>query len=166
MPSACSTPAMRSESCSFIWHPKVRIRYRRSIGPRLLPGELRGAGLTNDRDADLPGVLQLLLHLLRDIACHHLRLEVVDLLRRDHHPNLAPGLHRERLLDAGVSVADLLEPFEALHVGLERFSPRARPAPRDRIGDLGEHRVYRVLLDLPVMGFDAVNDLGILLQAA
>ena len=23
-PSASSTPAMRSESCSFIWHPKVR----------------------------------------------------------------------------------------------------------------------------------------------
>ena len=25
-PSACNTPAIRSESCSFIWHPKVRIR--------------------------------------------------------------------------------------------------------------------------------------------
>jgi hypothetical protein len=29
MPSASSNPAMRSESCSFIWHPKVRTRYRR-----------------------------------------------------------------------------------------------------------------------------------------
>src|SRR5437016_9408028 len=27
MPSASSSPARRSESCSFIWHPKVRIRY-------------------------------------------------------------------------------------------------------------------------------------------
>src|SRR4051794_41838387 len=26
-PSASSSPAMRSESCSFIWHPKVRTTY-------------------------------------------------------------------------------------------------------------------------------------------
>src|SRR5581483_6363891 len=32
-PSASSTPAMRSESCSFIWHPYVRTRYLRAIGP-------------------------------------------------------------------------------------------------------------------------------------
>jgi hypothetical protein len=25
-PSAASSPAMRSESCSFIWHPKVRTK--------------------------------------------------------------------------------------------------------------------------------------------
>src|SRR3954451_13433608 len=29
MPSAASRPAMRSESCSFIWHPKVRTKKRR-----------------------------------------------------------------------------------------------------------------------------------------
>ena len=33
-PSACSRPAMRSESCSFIWHPKVRRKKRRgSVTP-------------------------------------------------------------------------------------------------------------------------------------
>ena len=32
-----SRPAIRSESCSFIWHPKVRIRYVRSIASRLPP---------------------------------------------------------------------------------------------------------------------------------
>jgi hypothetical protein len=31
IPSAVSKPAIRSESCSFIWHPKVRIRYVRSM---------------------------------------------------------------------------------------------------------------------------------------
>ena len=35
MPSAASSPPIRSESCSFIWHPKVRIRYVRSIASRL-----------------------------------------------------------------------------------------------------------------------------------
>ena len=29
-PSASSSPAIRSESCSFIWHPKVRTRYVRA----------------------------------------------------------------------------------------------------------------------------------------
>src|SRR5689334_16492417 len=29
MPSASRRPAMRSESCSFIWHPKVRTTYLR-----------------------------------------------------------------------------------------------------------------------------------------
>src|SRR5687767_5017680 len=28
-PSACSSPAIRSESCTFIWHPKVRTKKRR-----------------------------------------------------------------------------------------------------------------------------------------
>ena len=40
IPSASSSPAIRSESCSFIWHPKVRIRYAPlHVGPaRRSPG--------------------------------------------------------------------------------------------------------------------------------
>ena len=34
-PSASRRPAMRSESCSFIWHPKVRKKYVRATGVRL-----------------------------------------------------------------------------------------------------------------------------------
>src|SRR5437870_10793191 len=30
-PSATRRPAMRSESCSFIWHPKVRTKYVRAM---------------------------------------------------------------------------------------------------------------------------------------
>ena len=36
-PSASSKPAMRSESCSFIWHPKVRRKYVRATRERLGP---------------------------------------------------------------------------------------------------------------------------------
>src|SRR5205814_8181704 len=38
MPSCSKSPANRSESCAFIWHPKVRIRYVRDTGPRLGEG--------------------------------------------------------------------------------------------------------------------------------
>src|SRR5712691_8664548 len=38
MPSCSKSPASRSESCAFIWHPKVRIRYVRATGPRLGEG--------------------------------------------------------------------------------------------------------------------------------
>src|SRR3712207_659014 len=42
IPSASSSPAMRSESCSFIWHPKVRTRYRRpDTGPEVRAGTRR-----------------------------------------------------------------------------------------------------------------------------
>src|SRR5580658_1393585 len=33
-PSATRSPARRSESCSFIWHPKVRMWNVRAMGPK------------------------------------------------------------------------------------------------------------------------------------
>ena len=38
MPSLCRRPEMRSESCSFIWHPKVRTTY--FCGPLVTPERL------------------------------------------------------------------------------------------------------------------------------
>ena len=46
MPSARSIPPIRSESCSFIWHPKVRIRNVPLTSPRL-PCELGRARLAD-----------------------------------------------------------------------------------------------------------------------
>src|SRR4051794_6110291 len=37
-PSASRRPAMRSESCSFIWHPKVLNRYLRAIPAQVRRG--------------------------------------------------------------------------------------------------------------------------------
>src|SRR5262245_28685550 len=143
---------MRSESCSFIWHPNVRSRYLRSLrgparlrldsapeptcsviaprlpGARALLGVLDRAGLPHDRDLDLARVLELLLYLLGDVARHDLRREVVDVLRLDHDPDLATGLHRVHLLDARVARADLLEALEPLDVGLQALAPSPGPA--------------------------------------
>src|SRR5688500_4423596 len=113
IPSERSIPPIRSESCSFIWHPKVRIRNVPFTSSRL-PCELGGARLADHRDLDLPRVLELLLDLLRDVPCDRLGLEVVDVARGDHHAHLATGLHREDLLDSFVRRADLLEALESL----------------------------------------------------
>jgi hypothetical protein len=45
---------------------------------------LHGAGLAHGRDLDLPGVLELLLDLLGDVASHDLRREVVDVVGPHH----------------------------------------------------------------------------------
>src|SRR5919109_3219728 len=175
IPSSRSMPPIRSESCSFIWHPKVRIRKLPSISleatraPRPasdgLAGELGRPRLPDHGDLDLARVLELLLDLLRDVARDRLRLEIVHVLRRDHHPHLAARLHREHLLDALVLGADLLQTLEALDVGLQRLTPRTGPAAADRIGDLREDRVHGSLLHLPVVRLDAVDDVGVFLPA-
>ena len=86
--------------------------------------------LPDHRDPDLTRVLQLLLHLLRDVARDHLRGEVVDVLRLDQDPDLAARLHRVDLLDAREGVADLLQAFQPLDVGLERLAAGARAGRR------------------------------------
>src|SRR5690348_9105358 len=48
MPSAASRPAMRSESCSFIWHPKVRT-WNRRVTAAQCTGAPAGAGKEIDR---------------------------------------------------------------------------------------------------------------------
>src|SRR4249920_539882 len=123
-------------------------------------GVLDRTRLAHDRDLDLPGVLQLLLDLFGDVPRHHLGGEVVDVLGLDHHADLATGLHRVDLLDARVARADLLEALEALDVGLQALAAGPRAAARDSVGDLRDHRVDRPLLDLAVVGLDAVDDLG------
>src|SRR6266545_3999347 len=172
-PSDSSRPAIRSESCSFIWHPKVRIRYRPLIATpgyprrdRGSPRELDRPGLAHHGDLDLARVLELLLHLFGDVAGHHLSLEVVDVDGLDHHPDLPPGLHGIGLLHPGVGGADLLQPLQALDVGLQALPPRSGSPARDAVGDLGQDGLDRPLLHLAVVGLDTVHDLGRLPQPA
>ena len=72
---------MRSESCSFIWHPKVRMKYVPLLvhqTTRLLGVGRRAASLPDHHDLDLARVLELLLDLLGDVAGDDLGLQVVD----------------------------------------------------------------------------------------
>src|ERR687897_3265708 len=129
-------------------------------------GVLDAADLANHRDFDLPRVLELLLDPLGHVAGQDLGGHVVDVLGLDHDPDLAAGLHGEDLVDPRVAAGDLLEALQTLDVGLERLPPRPRPAARDGVGGLGQHRLDGALLDLAVVGLDGMDDLGPLLEPA
>ena len=70
-----------------------------------LAGELDGARLADHGDPDLAGVGQLLLDLLGHVPGDDLGLDVVDVARLDHDPDLPAGLHGEDLLDAVLGAA-------------------------------------------------------------
>ena len=75
---------MRSESCSFIWHPKVRTGTRLASSQAIYQGYLAystARSLPHDRDPDLARVLQLLLDLLGDVAGQDLGGQIVDVRR-------------------------------------------------------------------------------------
>src|SRR4051795_3335311 len=124
----CRSPRCDPATCSTRQAEILRREVRNVRLRGVLLGVLRGAGLADDRDADLAGVGQLFFDLLGDVARDDLGGDVVDLVRLDHHPDLATCLHREHLLDAGLLARDLLDPLEPLHVVLERLAPRTRPA--------------------------------------
>src|SRR5919107_3936132 len=97
-----------------------------------------GARLADHRDLDLAGVLELLLDLARNVARQRDRAVVVDAVRRDDHADLAPGLHRVDLVDAGVAGGDVLEVAQALDVLLERLAARAGARAAERVGGLDD----------------------------
>ena len=78
-------------------------------------------------------------------------------VRLDHDPDLAAGLHGEDLLHALLGERDLLQPLQPLDVGLERLPAGAGPAAADRVGGLGQHRLDRAHLDLVVVRLDGVH---------
>src|SRR5919201_3883030 len=77
---------------------------------------LHGSGLADDGDLDLSRVLERALDLLCDVPRKARGLEVVELVGLHHDTDLAAGLDRERLLDAGEAVRDALELLQPLDV--------------------------------------------------
>src|SRR3954451_3072825 len=112
-------PFMRSESCSFIWHPKVVTwkdfirfclrRLRQKADVTRLSSVVGRARLPYDGDFDLARVLELLLDLAGDLVAEQDRAVVVERARHDHDPDLAARLHGVDLVDAVVAGRDLLE---------------------------------------------------------
>src|SRR3954464_2323361 len=150
-------PFMRSESCSFIWHPKVVTWYRfmaRADGSRgrpagrrgraaRSPGVVRRARFADDGHLDLPRILELLLDLACDLVRQQDRAVVVEGAGVEHDADLPAGLHRVDLVDALVACRDVLEVAQALDVLLERLAAGARARARERIGGLDDDRLHR-----------------------
>src|ERR1044072_8689147 len=124
-------PFMRSESCSFIWHPKVvtwkgllLTAVTEGTGGRALLRVVHRARLADHRHLDLPGVLELLLDVARDLARQRAGAVVADRARLDDHADLAAGLHGVHLVDAVVAGGELLQVAQALDVLLQRLAAR------------------------------------------
>src|SRR3954452_7572333 len=147
-------PFMRSESCSFIWHPNV-VTWKRFTALTSVVGRPR---LPDHRDLDLAGVLELLLDLAGDLVAEQHGAVVVERAGHDHHADLAAGLHRVDLVDAVVAGGDLLEVAQALDVLLERLTAGARARAGERVGGLDDHGLDRLWLDLVVVGLHRVRD--------
>src|SRR5690606_1205313 len=87
------------------------------------------------------------------------------LVRLDDDPDLAAGLDGVRVLDPWEAGGDVLEPFEALDVALERLASGPWSGGRDRIGgvdDDGEEGLGAVQV---VVVEDRVYDIGGLAEA-
>src|SRR4051794_36436284 len=150
-------PFIRSESCSFIWHPKVVtwndfIRAARVLATGGSAGVVRGARLPDHRHLDLAGVLELLLDLARDLVREQDGAVVVERARVEHDADLAAGLHGVDLVHALVAGGDVLEVAQPLDVLLERLAARARAGAPQGVGGPGAHPPHPLRAGPPVGG--------------
>src|SRR4051812_20477394 len=128
-------PFMRSESCSFIWHPKVVtwnafIRAARVLARDASAGVVRRPRLPDHRDLDLAGVLELLLDLPGDLVREQDGAVVVEGAGVEHDADLAARLHRVDLVHALMAGRDVLEVAQALDVLLQRLAAGAGAGAR------------------------------------
>src|SRR3954453_5088380 len=108
-------------------------RPRRSLLGRVVhvtgrvPRDVDGAALADHSHLDLPRVVELVFDLAGDLVRQKHCAVVVDLAGMDDHADLAAGLERIPLLDAGPPRRQLLERFEPFDVVLEALAARAGP---------------------------------------
>src|ERR1700709_462330 len=134
------------------------MRRRRVVGGRPLLRELDRPRLADDRDLDLPRVLELAFDLAGDLPGEQHRGAVVDRRRPYDDADLAAGLHRVDLLDAGVARGDELELAQALDVGLQGLAGGARARAPHRAGGPDEDGLDGLRLDLVVVRLHRVRD--------
>src|SRR6476469_10108160 len=83
--------------------------------------------LTDHGHLDLAGVLEPALDLAGDLVAEQGGGVVVDLLRLDHYPHLAAGLHGVHPVDAALGARDLLQRLEPLDVVLQALAAASGP---------------------------------------
>ncbi len=123
------------------------------------------AGLADNDHADLAGILHLVLDLLGDVVGKDRGLSIGDLLRLNHHVELAAGLHRVGALDALVRVRDLLKLLEALDVVLGGLATGTGSSGRDCICGLDKNIEHGVGIDVGMVSLYSVHDFGTLAVA-
>src|SRR5690242_5637016 len=127
-------------------------------GFRDVLGDVNGPALPDYSHLDLPGVLELVFDLARDLVRQQYRLVVVDLLRRHDHADLTPGLQGVDLLDADVVAGQLLEGLQPLDVVLEALAASTRTGSGDGVGGNQQDGLDCLRLHLVVVRLDRVHD--------
>src|SRR5579864_5081887 len=135
-------------------------RIRRAIATPSISsaGKVHRPLLADHDHLDLAGILQLTLDATRDFLAQRRHANVVHVVGIHDHANLAPRLDREDLVHSGVARGDPFQTLEPLHVGLERFAPRARTGARDRVRRLYEHRHFALVRHVVMVCRNAVHD--------
>ena len=128
----------------------------------MLLRDANGPGFANHDNANLAGILHLVLDLLGDIVCENGCLGVRDLLGLDHDVKLATSLHGIGALDAVVRVGDLLELFKTLYVVLSRLSACARASSGNGVCRLDQNIKNGVGVDIGMVSLNGVDNLGAL----
>src|SRR5436853_1996280 len=100
----------------------------------VVAGDVDRAALADHRHLHLPGVLELILDLARDLVREQRGLLVADLARADDHTDLAAGLQRVHLVDSRLRRRELLERLEPLAVVFEDLAARTRSCGGVTIG--------------------------------
>src|SRR5262245_59988339 len=114
-------------ACRTNWTPGVPTMSPMN-NSRMLPCDLHRPRLPDDRHLDLPGVVELLLDRPGDVVAHLLGLRVRRPVGVRDHPQLPPGLDRERLVHPGEPARDRLQFFQPLDVLLQGLAARPRAA--------------------------------------
>ena len=133
-----------------------------SFASLMLFSDIDSAALANHDDAHLTGILHLFLDLMGDIVSQDRGLGIGDLVRLNHHVDLATSLHGIGTLDAVMGVGDLLELLKTLDVVLGRLATGTGARGRDSIGGLYQDIEHRVGVDIGMVSLDSVDDNGLL----
>src|SRR5690349_3795702 len=127
-------------------------------GFRDVLGDVNGPALPDYSHLDLPGVLELVFDLARDLVRQQYRLVVVDLLRLHDHPDLTAGLQGVDLFDAHMVAGQLLESLQALDVVLEALAAGSGTRGRDGVCGDQQDRLDRLRLHLVMVRLDRMHD--------
>src|SRR5580693_7609119 len=145
---------------------RLRLAESGRAGPGGSSREFDRTGLSQHGDLDLAGVGQLPLDRTGDVPADLGGCRVVELLAVDDHADLAAGLDRVGLLDAGEAKGERLELLEPSNVFLQGLAPRPRTAGADGIGRGDEHGVGGLDAEVVVVAKGGVDDLLRLAVAA
>src|SRR5438105_6682390 len=87
-------------------------------------GKVHCSRLPDQHDLDLSRVLKLRLDATRDFFGQRRHARVIDLLWRHDDADLAARLNGKDFFDSTIAGRDLLQPFESIHIRLDRLAPR------------------------------------------